>query len=80
MDLFLIRVQEAKDLFNEYSRYKNLYANTPNSENELMLKDALAPCLQKFLEVCTELEARSESKVERELFRQFAGELTNIFK
>ena len=80
MDLLYDQVQEAKDLFNKYSTIKNLYSTSPTPENETRLKEALAACLCKVLDVYRTLEAKTESAAERDLLRQFAGETAEIFK
>ena len=80
MDIFTLRVFEAKDLFNEYSQAKNLYSMSPTPDNEVRLGDNLALFLRKAIEVSTELESKTESRVERDLLRQFADELKFVFK
>lgn len=80
MNLFLTQVNEAKNLFNEYSQIKTLYSTSPSPDNEIRLKDSLALFLRKVLDVSKELESKTESGIERDLLRQFAGELINIFK
>ena len=75
---FIEKVQKAKNLFNDYSIAKNNYTNTP--ETETALKNVLTLFLQQVTDICRELKTLSESKVERDLFKQFAGELTIIFK
>ena len=80
MNLFLIQVNEAKNLFNEYSQIKNLYSNSPTPDNEIRLKDSLALFLRKVIGVCGEIEAKTESGIERDLLRLFADELKYIFK
>ena len=74
------QVQDAKKLFNEYSGEKDLYSKAPTLENEKRLKEALTPFLQKVLDVCRSLEAKTETASERDLLRQFAGEIVLIFK
>jgi len=80
MNIFLFRVNEAKELFNEYSKVKNMYSNEPVPDNETLMKTTLASFLGKVLDVCRELGSKTESEAERNLFRQFAGELTEIFR
>ena len=80
MDIFTVRVFEAKNLFNEYSQVKNLYSISPTPDNETMLGNNLAQFLRKVIEVSTELESKTESIVERDLLRQFANELKHVFK
>jgi len=80
MNLFYDQVQEAKKLFNEYSEEKDLYSKAPTPDNELRLKEALAPFLRKVLDVCRSLESKTESAAERDLLRQFAGEIAGVFK
>ena len=80
MQTIFDQVQEAKKLFNEYSGEKDLYSKAPTLENEKRLKEALAPFLRKVLDVCRSLESKTESAAERDLLRQFAGELESIFK
>jgi len=79
-DLFTIQAHEAKKLFKEYSQFKNLYSTSPTPENEIRLKETLTSFLNKVLEVCKELEAKTESRGERDLLKQFALELKEIFK
>jgi len=80
MNLFLNQVNEAKNLFNDYSQIKNLYSGSPTPDNETRLKDSLVLFLRKVIDVCGELESKTESGVERDLLRQFAGELKHVFK
>ena len=80
MSLFLVQVNEAKNLFNEYSQIKNIYTASPTPDNELRLKDSLALFLRKVIDVCGELESKTESGAERDLLKQFAGELKYVFK
>ena len=80
MNLFHNQVNDAKNLFNEYSQIKNLYSISPTPDNEIMLKDSLALFLRKVIEVCGELESKTESGIERYLLRQFADELKYVFK
>ena len=74
------QVQEAKKLFNEYSEEKDMYSKAPTPDNELRLKEALAPFLRKVLDVCRSLESKTESVTERDLLRQLAREIVEIFK
>jgi len=80
MSLFQTLLFEAKKLFNEYSHMKDLYSTSPIPDNETRLKDSLAPFLLKVIDVCRELESKTESRVERDLLKQFADELKNVFK
>ena len=80
MNLFYNQVQEAKELFNEYSAVKTLYSTSPTSDNETMLREALAALLRKVLDVYRSLGAKTESAAERDLFRQFAKETAGVFK
>ena len=80
MNMFQILVYEAKNLFNEYSQTKDLYSKSPTPDNETRIKDSLIPFLRKVIDVCSELEAKTESNAERDLLRLFAGELNKVFK
>ena len=80
MNLFNAQVQEAKELFNEYSAVKNLYSASPTLDNETMLREALAALLRKVLDVYRSLAAKTESAAERDLLRQFAEETINVLK
>jgi len=80
MSMFQVLVNEAKSLFNEYSHMKDLYSTVPTPDNEIRLKDSIAPFLRKVLDVCRELESKTESGIERDLLRQFADELKRVFK
>ena len=71
---FQEKVQEAKNLFNKYSETKNIYSNSKITENETALKNSLALLLRQVRDMCRELRTLSDSKIERDLFRQFAGE------
>ena len=80
MDLLSLQVQEAKGSFNEYSEFKHLYSLSPSPENETRMKDSLAEFLRDVLSAYKTLHDKTESAVERDLLRQFAGETTLIFK
>ena len=75
---FREKVEKAKNLFNDYSAVKDIYPDTPGTETAL--KSTLTLFLQQVTDICRELKTLSESKIERDLFKQFAGELTIIFK
>jgi hypothetical protein len=80
MYILLEHIYKAKELFNEYSQVKDWYSSKPVPEREERLKDALAAFLSKVLQTCEEIETKTESRGERDLLRQFAIELTGIFK
>jgi len=70
-------VTEAKELFNNYSQAKDLYSQNP--DNKTLMENCLSGFLGKVLSICRELASKTESETERDLFKRFAGELTEIF-
>ena len=70
---------EAKGSFNRYIENKSEYAASPTPENERGMDNELTMLLRQLLGLAKELEAQTESKVERERLQQFAGELVRIF-
>jgi hypothetical protein len=77
MDLQTL-VNEAKELFNNYSQAKDLYSQNP--ANKTLMENCLTQFLVKTLDVCRDLASKTESGAERDLFRRFARELNEIFK
>ena len=71
---------EAKSSFNHYVENKSAYSASPTPENEQGMDRELTMLLRQLLGLAKELEAQTESRVERERLRQFAVELTHIFK
>lgn len=77
---FIEKVQSAKAAFNEYAGAKNKYEADKIPPNEQAMKDTLSAFLRGVLDTARVLYTLTDTKTERELLKQFTGELLKVFK
>jgi len=77
---FFELAHEARNSFNRYVQNKTAYSASPTPENEQGMDKELTMFLRQLLGLAKEIEAQTESGMERERLRQFVHELARLFK